>query len=261
MHISSLVQSYRLPGYGSRFLVTMRRRETSDRFRASMPLPPDRPLPRPARAGRSKPCWRNRRWTGPWLRRSARRCCVERRATADRRGWRLRKTAGQAGPFAAPHPCLAPPPTRTALMLGLAPTERRGFTVERRIAVDDGLTLSVRDVRPRDDGGRLPVICLPGLSRNSRDFEPLARLLVADGDAPRRVVSIDSRGRGGSDWDPDPARYNACGGGGRCRHRARRTGHRPCHRLRHFPRRAPRASSAGARAGPAGRAVLNDIGR
>lgn len=79
--------------------------------------------------------------------------------------------------------------------------------MERRIAVDDGLTLSVRDVRPRDDGGRLPVICLPGLSRNSRDFEPLARLLVADGDAPRRVVSIDSRGRGGSDWDPDPARY------------------------------------------------------
>lgn len=79
--------------------------------------------------------------------------------------------------------------------------------IGQKIGVDDGLNLYVRDVRPEEDGGRLPVICLPGLSRNGRDFEPLARILSSAGPAARRVITIDSRGRGGSDWDPDPTRY------------------------------------------------------
>jgi pimeloyl-ACP methyl ester carboxylesterase len=44
------------------------------------------------------------------------------------------------------------------------------------------------------------VLCLAGLSRNSRDFEDLADHL-----APRyRVIRLDSRGRGQSEWAEDP---------------------------------------------------------
>lgn len=51
---------------------------------------------------------------------------------------------------------------------------------------------------------RLPVICIPGLTRNSRDFEDVAPLIAATG---RRVIAIDLRGRGRSEWDTDPSRY------------------------------------------------------
>ncbi|WP_454848826.1 alpha/beta fold hydrolase [Rhizobium binxianense] len=73
----------------------------------------------------------------------------------------------------------------------------------------DGLTLYLRDYRPSDpDGDRLPVICLPGLTRNSRDFHDLALAIARDPASPRRVFSIDSRGRGGSDRDANTANYN-----------------------------------------------------
>jgi pimeloyl-ACP methyl ester carboxylesterase len=52
------------------------------------------------------------------------------------------------------------------------------------------------------------VLCLPGLTRNEADFEPLARRLSADGAQPRRVFALDSRGRGRSAWDPDWRNYN-----------------------------------------------------
>lgn len=51
-----------------------------------------------------------------------------------------------------------------------------------------------------------PVVCLPGLTRPARDFVALARHLHAA--KPRRIVSIDYRGRGGSDWDPDWSHYS-----------------------------------------------------
>lgn len=54
----------------------------------------------------------------------------------------------------------------------------------------------------------LPVVCLPGLSRTTRDFDSLARHLSQHRHRPRRVVAFDYRGRGRSDWDPDPANYN-----------------------------------------------------
>lgn len=54
----------------------------------------------------------------------------------------------------------------------------------------------------------LPVVCLPGLTRNARDFTPLAHALATDIAVPRRVIAIDSRGRGQSGYDPDPANYN-----------------------------------------------------
>jgi pimeloyl-ACP methyl ester carboxylesterase len=70
-------------------------------------------------------------------------------------------------------------------------------------STDDGLVL-----RGRIYGGpetSRPVICLAGLTRNSRDFHVIAGILAAAG---RRVVTLDYRGRGLSDWDPIPARYN-----------------------------------------------------
>jgi pimeloyl-ACP methyl ester carboxylesterase len=50
----------------------------------------------------------------------------------------------------------------------------------------------------------LPVICLHGLTRNSRDFEVIAPRIAALG---RRVIAPDMRGRGKSANDPDPAHY------------------------------------------------------
>lgn len=54
----------------------------------------------------------------------------------------------------------------------------------------------------------LPVVCLPGLSRTARDFQPLARHLSQHRHRPRHVVAFDYRGRGGSEWDSDSAHYN-----------------------------------------------------
>ena len=45
---------------------------------------------------------------------------------------------------------------------------------ERRWTSPDGLSLYARDYSVAGDGGRLPVICLHGLTRNSKDFEELA---------------------------------------------------------------------------------------
>ena len=81
--------------------------------------------------------------------------------------------------------------------------ERRDFTYTSR----DGLKLFARDVGPRGST-KLPVVCLAGLTRTSRDFETLAVRLATDPDKPRRVVSFDYRGRGLSDRDKDPANYN-----------------------------------------------------
>ena len=68
----------------------------------------------------------------------------------------------------------------------------------------DGLTLHARDYAGASGPARAPVICLHGLTRNARDFEDLAPRLAAKG---RRVLAIDVRGRGRSDWDPQPMRY------------------------------------------------------
>lgn len=60
----------------------------------------------------------------------------------------------------------------------------------------DGLNLFFRDFGSQNDG--TPVICLSGLTRNSRDFEDLANYLSNR----RRVLTVDFRGRGFSDHDP-----------------------------------------------------------
>ncbi len=67
----------------------------------------------------------------------------------------------------------------------------------------DGLRLFFRDYGPKESPAA-PVLCLPGLTRNSRDFDELARRLAAD----RRVICPDLRGRGKSEWDSDYRNYN-----------------------------------------------------
>jgi pimeloyl-ACP methyl ester carboxylesterase len=51
------------------------------------------------------------------------------------------------------------------------------------------------------------VVCAHGLSRQGRDFDLLARELVARAPSPVRVASVDVVGRGMSDWLPDPMGY------------------------------------------------------
>lgn len=65
-----------------------------------------------------------------------------------------------------------------------------------------GLRLHARDYGVAQ--GKLPVVCIPGLTRNCRDFEDLAPWMAGRG---RRVLAVDLRGRGQSERDPDRRRY------------------------------------------------------
>lgn len=51
-----------------------------------------------------------------------------------------------------------------------------------------------------------PVLCLAGLTRNSRDFHEIA-LDLSSGDCARDIYTLDSRGRGLSDYDSDWRNY------------------------------------------------------
>ena len=72
------------------------------------------------------------------------------------------------------------------------------------VQTDDGLRLYGRDYG-HDNSSQLPVVCLSGLSRNSRDFHQFAQRLASEG---RRIVTLDYRGRGLSDWDANKENYN-----------------------------------------------------
>ncbi len=61
-------------------------------------------------------------------------------------------------------------------------------------SAQDGLRLHARVFGEPSPG--LAVVCLPGLTRNARDFSGLARHLAGDTPNPRRVVAFDYRGRG-----------------------------------------------------------------
>ena len=78
----------------------------------------------------------------------------------------------------------------------------------RFCAALDGLRLHVRDYgSPLDPG--IPVVCLAGLTRNSADFGPLASALASGlNGAKRRVLALDYRGRGLSEYDRDWKNYS-----------------------------------------------------
>ncbi len=75
------------------------------------------------------------------------------------------------------------------------------------IAAADGLMLHARDYGPLSSPA-LPVVCLPGLARTAFDFHDLALALSRDARTPRRVLALDYRGRGSSEWDRDWRNYD-----------------------------------------------------
>jgi len=79
-----------------------------------------------------------------------------------------------------------------------------GFS-DRWWTSSDGLRLYARDYAGADGDARLPVLCIHGLTRNSKDFEDVAPAIAAAG---RRVLVLDVRGRGRSDRDPVPTNYH-----------------------------------------------------
>ncbi|MBB3657346.1 pimeloyl-ACP methyl ester carboxylesterase [Rhizobium sp. BK650] len=80
---------------------------------------------------------------------------------------------------------------------------------ERFFNSTDGLRLYACDYRPASQEiNRLPIICLPGLTRNSRDFHDIALILSRDTVSPRRIVALDYRGRGMSERDANNTNYN-----------------------------------------------------
>ena len=71
----------------------------------------------------------------------------------------------------------------------------------------DGLKLHARIYGTAAEGA-LPVVCLPGLTRNARDFHALALILSSDPSRPRQVIAFDYRGRGRSQYDADWHNYS-----------------------------------------------------
>jgi len=68
----------------------------------------------------------------------------------------------------------------------------------RSFTSSDGLTLAFRD-----EGTGVPVLCLAGLTRNSSDFDDLAHQIGSEA----RLIRLDYRGRGASDFDPTYQNY------------------------------------------------------
>lgn len=65
----------------------------------------------------------------------------------------------------------------------------------------DNLRLHYRYYPGRDD--RPPIVCIPGLTRNARDFESVAERLAGEW----RVICVDLRGRAESAYSKDPMTY------------------------------------------------------
>ncbi len=70
----------------------------------------------------------------------------------------------------------------------------------------DGLRLYARDYSGATvkNKNAKTILCMHGLTRNSADFEDICNELAND----YRLIVVDQRGRGLSDYDPDPSNYN-----------------------------------------------------
>lgn len=71
-----------------------------------------------------------------------------------------------------------------------------------RFTTQDGVRLHAAEHAP--DAPGLPIVALPGLTRNSKDFAPLADCLPG-----QRIIALDLRGRGQSGWASDAQSYRA----------------------------------------------------
>ena len=71
----------------------------------------------------------------------------------------------------------------------------------------DGLRLYARHY-PVPGSLRRPLVCLAGLTRNSRDFHDLASVLSRPDETGRDVYTIDYRGRGRSEYDAEWKNYS-----------------------------------------------------
>ncbi|MEB8431700.1 alpha/beta hydrolase [Cocleimonas sp. KMM 6892] len=71
---------------------------------------------------------------------------------------------------------------------------------------ENGLRLYARDYSTTLDKNpnAKTILCMHGLTRNSADFEDICNQLADD----YRLIVVDQRGRGLSDYDPDPNNYN-----------------------------------------------------
>ena len=70
----------------------------------------------------------------------------------------------------------------------------------------DGLNLYARDYSKalKNNKDAITLLCMHGITRNSADFEDICNEL-----ADRyRLIVVDQRGRGLSDYDPNPTNYN-----------------------------------------------------
>ena len=85
------------------------------------------------------------------------------------------------------------------------PADDEGRVV--RFTAQNGMTLAAR-VFGVHHPDRIPILCLPGLSRNSKDFIGLGSFFSKSSQPARQVVALDYRGRGRSDSDPDWTRYS-----------------------------------------------------
>lgn len=69
----------------------------------------------------------------------------------------------------------------------------------KHFSTADGLSLAYSDT-----GHGIPLLCLAGLTRNMADFDPVAAHFASRA----RVIRLDSRGRGASDWAEDFTTYS-----------------------------------------------------
>ena len=83
----------------------------------------------------------------------------------------------------------------------MSPAPERFF-----VSAPDGLKLHACAYGNRNEARQM-VVCLPGLTRSTADFEPLAQALAGDPKHPCYVVAVDYRGRGESEYDSNAANY------------------------------------------------------
>ena len=76
---------------------------------------------------------------------------------------------------------------------------------EHYYKADDGIRTYYRNYAAGGSQARPTVLCMHGLTRNSRDFEDVSPRLASLG---HRVIAIDTRGRAKSDYDPDASNYH-----------------------------------------------------